>query len=62
MHVLAEQDVPQLVEHEDQAEAEEHLGEVVAPVEALHEDLLEEEPDDEGDRDAAESASQKLPV
>ena len=53
VHVLPEQDVPHLVEHEDQAEAEEHLGEVVAAIEALDEDLLEQEPDREGDRDAA---------
>ncbi len=53
MHVLAEQDLAHLVEHEDQPVAEQHLREMVAAVEPLDEQAFQREARHECDRDAA---------
>ena len=42
MHVLAEQDLAHLVEHEDQAVAEQHLRQMIAAVEPLDEQAFEQ--------------------
>ena len=54
MHVLAEHDLPDVVEHEDQAERQQHLREVIAAVETADEDVLQQQAHDEGNRDAAD--------
>ena len=57
MNVLAEQDVAQLIEHQDEAVAQQHLREVVAAVEALDEQAFEREARHECDDDAADQRS-----
>ena len=59
MHVLAEQDVADLVEHEDQPIGEQHLAEVIAAIEALDERAFEQQARDEGDRDAADERDEE---
>jgi len=53
MHVLAKQDLSHLIDDEDHAEAQQHLGQMVAAVHALDEHVLQSQPENEGNRHAA---------
>ena len=59
MHVVAEEDAPELFENQDQAEGEQHLIEVVALVQTAEQRNLQQHADNERDADAEREGEPK---
>ncbi len=62
MNILAEQDLTQFVDHQDQAEGQKPLREMIAADHAFDEDLLEQDAQHEGDCERADDRQREAAV
>ncbi|MNE49104.1 hypothetical protein D3C80_1436020 [compost metagenome] len=60
MHVVAPEDALQGVEHQDQAEGQQHLVEVVALVQRLHQEALDQHAEADGQRHGEEDGEEQV--